>query len=64
MKLSILIPVYNEAPTVKQLINRILSARFDAEREIIIVNDASSDGTREILERIDITISIEGKEQQ
>lgn len=48
MKLSVVIPVYNEKNTVKTLIERVLQASVQPY-EIIIVDDGSSDGTREIL---------------
>lgn len=52
MKLSVLIPAYNEAPTVEALIRRVASVAVD--KEIIVVNDGSRDGTGEILDRLDI----------
>jgi glycosyltransferase involved in cell wall biosynthesis len=50
MKLSIVIPVYNEQHTVELLLKRVEAAPY--EKEIILVDDASTDGTREILERL------------
>jgi glycosyltransferase involved in cell wall biosynthesis len=50
MKLSIVIPVYNEQATIKELINRVRTTPF--EKEIIIVDDGSTDGTSEILATI------------
>ena len=47
-KLSIIIPAYNEAPTIRQLVQKILTVPFDVEFEIIIVDDHSSDRTLEI----------------
>lgn len=47
MKLSVVIPVYNEARTVAALIEKVRAVKL--EKEIIIVNDGSSDGTREAL---------------
>lgn len=53
MKLSILIPVYNEADTVADLVERVLDVDLeDVEREIILVNDGSTDRSRDVLERI------------
>lgn len=45
--ISVVIPVYNEAKTVRELIDRVQSVPLD--KEIIIVDDASSDGTRDVL---------------
>ena len=50
MKLSIVIPVYNERHTVELLLKRVEAVPYD--KEIILVDDASTDGTREILERL------------
>jgi glycosyltransferase involved in cell wall biosynthesis len=47
--ISIIVPVYNEAGTVAAVIRRLLSVDLPADREIIVVNDGSSDGTREAL---------------
>jgi len=50
MKLSILIPVYNEAATIKEILKRVQEVPINGvEKEIIIVDDGSQDGTREIL---------------
>lgn len=47
LKLSIVIPVYNERATMREVVNRIKSV--DLPKEIIIVDDGSHDGTRDIL---------------
>lgn len=47
MKLSIVIPVYNEKQTIQEIVMRVRSTPF--EKEIIIVDDFSTDGTRELL---------------
>ena len=47
-KLSIIIPVYNEKHTIQKILNKIYNLK-NLKKEIIVVNDASSDGTKEIL---------------
>ena len=49
-KLSIIIPVYNEKYTIQKLLNKIYKLK-NIKKEIIVVNDASTDGTKEILEK-------------
>jgi glycosyltransferase involved in cell wall biosynthesis len=52
-KLSILIPVFNEARTVELVIERVRTANScGLEKEIILVDDASTDGTGDILKKI------------
>ncbi len=51
MKLSVVIPVYNEAATLEQLLSRVQAAPF--EKQLVIVDDASTDGSREILRRME-----------
>ena len=46
-KLSIIVPVYNEHDTVADLLERVLS--LDIDKEIIVVDDGSTDSTREVL---------------
>jgi len=53
MKLSIVIPAFNEKNTIREVINRVEAARLPLEKEIIIIDDASTDGTREILQSLD-----------
>ena len=48
MKLSVVIPCYNEAATIRTVIERVKTSPVH-EKEIIIIDDASTDGTREIL---------------
>lgn len=51
MKLSVVIPCYNEARTIRAIVDAVRAAPLPAslQREIIIVNDCSRDGSREIL---------------
>lgn len=44
-KLSVIMPVYNEVHTVERVVKRLLDVGIKVERELIIVDDASSDGT-------------------
>jgi glycosyltransferase involved in cell wall biosynthesis len=50
--LSIIVPVYNEVGTVRAVIDRLLSIDLPVEREILVVDDGSTDGTREVLRTI------------
>jgi glycosyltransferase involved in cell wall biosynthesis len=49
MKLSIIIPVYNERSTIEEIIDQVRAVDVGMERELVIVDDASTDGTRELL---------------
>ena len=51
MKLSVIIPVYNERDSVSQMIERVRACGI-ADLEIVVVNDCSRDGTREILDAL------------
>ncbi len=48
MKLSVIIPCYNEKDTIKEIVKEVLSSKIK-NLEIIIVDDCSKDGTKEIL---------------
>ena len=48
MQVSVVIPCYNEAGTVLPLVERVLAVPFD--KELILVDDGSTDGTRQVLE--------------
>jgi glycosyltransferase involved in cell wall biosynthesis len=50
VKLSIVIPVYNEEETIQEIVRRVQDAAVEVEKEIIIVNDGSSDGTAQALD--------------
>lgn len=49
MKLSVIIPVYNERPYIEKVLQRVMEALPQVEKEIVIVDDGSTDGTREWL---------------
>ncbi len=56
MKLSVIIPAYNEASTIREIIRRVELADVPGcEKELIIVDDGSTDGTREILKEFNST---------
>jgi len=50
MKLSVVIPVYNEAATIAELISRVHAV--DVPKQIIVVDDGSADGTGDVLEAL------------
>ena len=59
--LSIIVPVYNEVGTCRAVIDRLLAIALPLAREILIVDDGSTDGTRDmldaaVLERLPITV--------
>jgi glycosyltransferase involved in cell wall biosynthesis len=51
MKLSVIMPVYNEKKTIQSMIERVLAV--PVEKELIIVDDFSTDGTRDLLKRFE-----------
>lgn len=55
-RLSIVIPVYNEVKTVAHLIAKVREVELPLEKEIILIDDASTDGSRELIK------SLEGKD--
>ena len=53
MKLSVLVPVYNEAATLNAALKRILDVDYPCDVEVVVVNDGSVDGTAAILDALD-----------
>jgi glycosyltransferase involved in cell wall biosynthesis len=51
MKLTVVIPVYNESKTIRELVRQVQAVPID--KEIVIVDDGSKDGTRDILREMD-----------
>jgi glycosyltransferase involved in cell wall biosynthesis len=64
--LSVVIPCFNEAATIAQLIERVRQAPV-ASKQIIVVDDGSTDGTRQQLQRLepaaDLTLLFHGVNQ-
>ena len=48
-KLSVIVPVYNEEKTLSRIIEKVQKSSLNIEKEIIVVNDASKDGSKEII---------------
>ncbi|MDW8056595.1 MAG: glycosyltransferase family 2 protein, partial [Elusimicrobiota bacterium] len=55
MKLSIIIPVYNEEKTILAVVDKVLKTDFGISKEIIIVDDGSTDETPSILKKLQIS---------
>ena len=54
MKLSVVMPAYNEQATIRTIVARVLAVDLgDIDKELVIVDDGSRDGTRAILEELD-----------
>jgi glycosyltransferase involved in cell wall biosynthesis len=51
LRLSVVIPVYNEAKTIRELVRQVLAV--PVEKELVIVDDGSTDGTRDVLRELD-----------
>ncbi len=52
MKVSIVIPVYNERSTIREILKRVQAVKLRISKEIIVVDDFSRDGTRDILKKL------------
>jgi glycosyltransferase involved in cell wall biosynthesis len=53
MKLSVVMPVFNEKATIRQIIDKVQAV--DLDKELIVVDDGSTDGTRDILHELEGT---------
>lgn len=53
MKLSIIVPVFNEVKTIERVLKLVESVEVGMEKEVIIVDDHSTDGTSELLHSLD-----------
>jgi glycosyltransferase involved in cell wall biosynthesis len=68
VKLSIIMPAFNERPTIGEIVSRVLAVNLDGlDRELIVVDDGSTDGTREILRefqsRRDVRVLLQDRNQ-
>jgi glycosyltransferase involved in cell wall biosynthesis len=52
MKLSVVMPVYNEKTTLEEIVRRVVVVDVGMEKEIVMVDDGSSDGTRALYDSI------------
>jgi glycosyltransferase involved in cell wall biosynthesis len=51
-RLSVIVPVYNEAKTIAEVIARVQQSVPELDKEVIVVDDASTDGSRELLQKL------------
>lgn len=65
-KVSIIVPVYNEKETILEILKKVEDVRLDLAKELIIVDDGSTDGTPEVLNGLDKTqykVILKGKNE-
>ena len=65
MRLTVVIPVYNERPTIEEILRQVRAVPID--KEIVVVDDCSTDGTREFLQQLppasDLRLFLQEKNQ-
>ncbi len=52
-RLSVVIPIYNEKNTIREIVDRVCSVEVGLEKELVLVDDFSTDGTRDILAELE-----------
>ena len=52
--LSVLVPVWNERPTIEKLLNAVVAVDAGVDLEVLVADDGSTDGTREILSKVSL----------
>lgn len=63
-KLSVIIPIYNEEKTIEKIVRAVKDVAIPLEKEIILVDDGSTDGTKEILNRLSgVRVAVNKKNQ-
>jgi len=62
MNLSVIIPVYNEVENIEEILKRVKATKRAAE--IIVVDDGSQDGTRDLLKKLDGTLALAGSARE
>ncbi len=53
-RLSVLVPVWNERPTIEKLLNAVVAVDAGVDLEVLVADDGSTDGTREILSALQL----------
>jgi dolichol-phosphate mannosyltransferase len=56
LKLSVIVPSYNEASTIEELLRKVLDTGLDLE--VVVVDDGSTDATREVLRRFESDLRV------
>ena len=52
MKLSVVIPVYNEVRTIEQIVHKVMNVDVGLDKELVLVDDASTDGSGDKLRKM------------